>query len=175
MELLLSSYEKYCSFKHSIEYFIWYSDTSASVFETSRPCLVFFFQLNFQYLKSSVSSSCLAILLPDSPFCCWLMSITLTFFFCDSFPVTCEATLLRSESWVCGSVWQNKLNNANLITLQPTNNYLTGTQFRVFRDCKKIASLYYHMRNFYNLIGLELWYFSLIWNNYMWKLQTFRG
>ena len=135
----------------------------------------FFFQLNFQYLKSSVSSSCLAILLPDSPFCCWLMSITLTFFFCDSFPVTCEATLLRSESWVCGSVWQKKkLNKANLITLQPTNNYLTGTQFRVFRDCKKIASLYYHMRNFYNLIGLELWYFSLIWNNYMWKLQTFR-
>ena len=31
------------------------------------------------------------------------------------------------------------------------------------------------MRNFPNLIGLEQWYFSLIWNTYMWKLQTFSG
>ena len=31
------------------------------------------------------------------------------------------------------------------------------------------------MRNFCNLIGLEQWYFSLIWNTYMWKLQTFCG
>ena len=37
--------------------------------------------------------------------------------------------------------------------------------------------LYYYMRNFGNLIGLEQWYFSLIiiWNTYMWKLQTFAG
>ena len=35
--------------------------------------------------------------------------------------------------------------------------------------------LYYDMRNFCNLIGLEQWYFSLIWNNHMWKLQTFCG
>ena len=35
--------------------------------------------------------------------------------------------------------------------------------------------LYYYMRNFCNLIGLEQWYFSLIWNTYMWKLQTFCG
>ena len=27
--------------------------------------------------------------------------------------------------------------------------------------------------NFCNLIGLEQWYFSLIWNKYMWKSQTF--
>ena len=27
--------------------------------------------------------------------------------------------------------------------------------------------LYYYMRNFYNWIGLEQWYFSLIWNTYM--------
>ena len=33
----------------------------------------------------------------------------------------------------------------------------------------------YYMRNFCNLIGLEQWYFSLIWYNYMWKLQTFCG
>ena len=35
--------------------------------------------------------------------------------------------------------------------------------------------LYYYMENFYNLIGLEQWYFTLIWNTYMWKLQTFYG
>ena len=33
--------------------------------------------------------------------------------------------------------------------------------------------LYCYMRNFCNLIGLEQWYFSLIWNTDMWKLQTF--
>ena len=31
------------------------------------------------------------------------------------------------------------------------------------------------MRNFRDVIGLERWYFSLIWNTYMWKLQTFVG
>ena len=31
------------------------------------------------------------------------------------------------------------------------------------------------MRNFCNLICWEQWYFSLIWNTYMWKLQTFCG
>ena len=35
--------------------------------------------------------------------------------------------------------------------------------------------LYCYMRNFCNLIGLEQWYFTLIWNTYMWKLQTFCG
>ena len=35
--------------------------------------------------------------------------------------------------------------------------------------------LYYYMRNFCNLIGLEQWDFSLIWNTYMWKLPTFCG
>ena len=33
----------------------------------------------------------------------------------------------------------------------------------------------YDMKNFCNLIGLEQGYFSLIWNTYMWKLQTFCG
>ena len=36
-------------------------------------------------------------------------------------------------------------------------------------------SLYYYMKNYCNLIGLEQWYFSLIWNTYIWKLQTFCG
>ena len=34
-------------------------------------------------------------------------------------------------------------------------------------------ALYYYMRNFCNFIGLEQWYLSLIWNTYLWKLQTF--
>ena len=38
-----------------------------------------------------------------------------------------------------------------------------------------LQELYYYMRNFCNLIGLEQWYFSLIWNTYMWKLQPFVG
>ena len=39
----------------------------------------------------------------------------------------------------------------------------------------KFQRLYYCIRNFCNLIGLEQRYFRLIWNTYMWKLQTFRG
>ena len=35
--------------------------------------------------------------------------------------------------------------------------------------------LYYYMRNFCDLIGLEQWYFNLIWNTYRWKLQTVCG
>ena len=39
----------------------------------------------------------------------------------------------------------------------------------------ELTLLYYNIRNFCNLIGLEEWYFSLISNTYMWKLQTFCG
>ena len=35
--------------------------------------------------------------------------------------------------------------------------------------------LYYFMKNYCSFIGLEQSYFSLIWNTYMWKLQTFCG
>ena len=31
------------------------------------------------------------------------------------------------------------------------------------------------MRNYGNLTGLEQWYFSLIWNAYMWNYKTFAG
>ena len=40
---------------------------------------------------------------------------------------------------------------------------------------KRLSKLYYYMRNFCNLFGSEQWCFSLIWNTYMWKLQTFCG
>ena len=33
-------------------------------------------------------------------------------------------------------------------------------------------SIYYYIRNFCKLIGLEQWYFSLIWNTYLWKLRN---
>ena len=38
---------------------------------------------------------------------------------------------------------------------------------------RALSGLYYYVRNFCNLIGLEQWYFSLIWNTYMWKLQNY--
>ena len=38
-----------------------------------------------------------------------------------------------------------------------------------------LVFLYYYMRNFCNLIALDQWYFSLIWNTYMWKLQNLCG
>ena len=45
----------------------------------------------------------------------------------------------------------------------------------ITNDGEILSLLYYSMRNFWNLIGLEQLYFSLIWNTYMWKLQTFCG
>ena len=42
--------------------------------------------------------------------------------------------------------------------------------------CDLLERKYYCMRNFYYLIGLQRWYFSSIWNTYVWKLQlTFPG
>ena len=38
-----------------------------------------------------------------------------------------------------------------------------------------IGAVFFIKRNFCNLIGLEQWYFSLIWNTNMWKLQTVCG
>ena len=53
-----------------------------------------------------------------------------------------------------------------IITITKLSN-LIGYQLPWFQP------LYYYIRNFCNLIGLEQWYFNLIWNTYMWKLQTF--
>ena len=56
--------------------------------------------------------------------------------------------------------------SADTISLAPSVN----------RACREISgkeqSLYYYMSNCCNLIGLEQWYFNLIWNTYMWKLQN---
>ena len=66
---------------------------------------------------------------------------------------------------------------------RPRSNKTTSCADLVLKQAKygqghldeKLRLLYYYMRNYCNLIGLEQWYFSLIWNTYMWKLQTFRG
>ena len=50
---------------------------------------------------------------------------------------------------------------------------VTGDALVSFRPL--LLSLYNYMRNFCNLIGLEQWYLSLIWNTYIWKLQNYCG
>ena len=55
-----------------------------------------------------------------------------------------------------------------IITITKLSN-LIGYQLPWFQ------LLYYYMRNFCNLIGLEQLYFCLIWNTYMSKLQIFCG
>ena len=43
-------------------------------------------------------------------------------------------------------------------------------------NCTSLFPVLYHfMKKFCNLNGLEQWYFSLIWNTYMRKLQTLRA
>ena len=62
----------------------------------------------------------------------------------------------------------------NLFTLETDHPSKTAYPVDNSRQTNN-TSLYYYMRNFCNLIGLEQWYFTLIWNTYMWKLQTFYG
>ena len=45
------------------------------------------------------------------------------------------------------------------ISLQPFEKRINGRRDRIW-----FQNLYYYMRNLCNLIGLEQWYFSLIWN-----------
>ena len=46
---------------------------------------------------------------------------------------------------------------------------LSGVNMWTFHEAWFLLylNLYYFMRNFCNLIGLEQWYFSLIWNTYV--------
>ena len=54
-------------------------------------------------------------------------------------------------------------------------NIWTIITIHTARSCVLFKGLYYYMRDYCNLIGLKQWYFSLIWNTYMLKLQTFFG
>ena len=83
----------------------------------------------------------------------------------------------RSPLHLLDAVFQNKqwysVAPDDTYTLSPFfNNVFTSTV--IFREISYLQ-LYYYMRNFCSLIGLEQWYFSLIWETYMWKLQPFAG
>ena len=60
-----------------------------------------------------------------------------------------------------------------LLCLFPVFSHSGHLTSSAFLDVQLLYSLCYYMTNFCSLIGLEQWYFSLIWNTYMWKLQTF--
>ena len=51
------------------------------------------------------------------------------------------------------------IQNFLCILLQPFEKRINGRRDRIW-----FQNLYYYMRNLCNLIGLEQWYFSLIWN-----------
>ena len=71
------------------------------------------------------------------------------------------------STWLCINVVRRKL---MLVT------DLRVEKFEALLVCDLLERKYYCMRNFYYLIGLQRWYFSSIWNTYVWKLQlTFAG
>ena len=71
------------------------------------------------------------------------------------------------STWLCINVVRRKL---MLVT------DLRVEKFEALLVCDLLERKYYCMRNFYYLIGLQRWYFSSIWNTYVWKLQlTFPG
>ena len=67
--------------------------------------------------------------------------------------------------WFSHELWQRRF----------PHHWMKGKDFIGDELLLNFGALYYYVRNFCNLIGLEQWYFSLIWNTYMWKLQTFWG
>ena len=71
--------------------------------------------------------------------------------------------------------WQTFTNCSPSKEEKPWKGLSTGTWQLISLGKKVLATLYYYIRNFCILIGLEQWYFTLIWNTYMWKLQTFCG
>ena len=77
------------------------------------------------------------------------------------------------KSFIVGSLWEKKIitrrNWLGSVWVHILQRYLI-VYVRML-----LLHLYYNMKNFCNFIGLEQWYLSLIWNTYMWKLQTFCG
>ena len=66
------------------------------------------------------------------------------------------------STWLCINVVRRKL---MLVT------DLRVEKFEALLVCDLLERKYYCMRNFYYLIDLQRWYFSSIWNTYVWKLQ----
>ena len=79
-----------------------------------------------------------------------------------SFYLTFDITLRRH---IC---WRGSCN------FSFTSIFFASVTFHIVLG-QLFMGLYYYMGNFCSLIGLEQWYFNLIWNTYMWKLQTFGG
>ena len=101
----------------------------------------------------------------------------------DGSPLIKEATLMcpTLQSWRL-ALNENLLHAGSPVSNMTKNLFLSWGTFHLselsswpFLSYWEFHFLYYYMRNFCNLIGLEQWYFILIWNTYMWKLQTFRG
>ena len=71
------------------------------------------------------------------------------------------------STWLCINVVRRKLILVTDLRVEKLEALLV---------CGLLERKYYCMRNFYYLIGLQRWYFSSIWNTYVWKLQlTFAG
>ena len=71
------------------------------------------------------------------------------------------------STWFCINVVRRKLILVTDLRVEKLEALLV---------CGLLERKYYCMRNFYYLIGLQRWYFSSIWNTYVWKLQlTFAG
>ena len=86
------------------------------------------------------------------------------------------------SSWIAGSIDWSAAPGSQRSGMAgiPASLKFFGLSFRSFIVAYLMVmifsvfiSLYYYMKNFCNFIGLEQWYFSVIWNTYMWKLQTF--
>ena len=66
------------------------------------------------------------------------------------------------STWLCINVVRRKLMLVTDLRVEKLEALLV---------CGLLERKYYCMRNFYYLIGLQRWYFSSIWNTYVWKLQ----
>ena len=133
------------------------------------------------YLKDSrpeQKSSVTHHTLPSLHICVWLVN-TLT----STVPIGSPIICIWSPSDICEQ-WERNLSfgSADISgagtrdePLRTSAREATVRQHFYRAGSTVFYRLYYYMRNFCNLIGLEQWYFSLIWNTYMWKLQTFCG
>ena len=94
-----------------------------------------------------------------------------------------QMSLMKSMQFILGNDWSDApcssrfaLWQCNFSVSRPLIFVQLYTYTRsIQKQLIKYDTLYYYMRNFCNLIGLEPWYFSLIWNTYMWKLPPFAG
>ena len=68
---------------------------------------------------------------------------------------------------------QNNIYKTQLLTILPPRRHFLNTCLSLVGG--KFQRLYYYVRNFYNLIGLEQWYFTLISGGVRHDPQRFMG